>query len=100
MDSQAERLIFHTDLQVEIVRAPLPDLGPRQVLIRVTRSHVSAGSEMNFFRLNPPDGPVKSRPLGYMTVGRVIAIGDAVTEYASGDRVLTCGSHGSHWLSS
>jgi threonine dehydrogenase-like Zn-dependent dehydrogenase len=98
MGIQAEQLIFHSDFRVEVVPVPVADLDSRQVLIRVLRSHVSAGSEMNFFRLNPLGGPVKSRPLGYMTVGRVIGIGDAVTEFAPGDRVLTCGHHGSHWL--
>jgi threonine dehydrogenase-like Zn-dependent dehydrogenase len=53
---------------------------------------------MNFFRLNPADGPLKRTPLGYMTVGRVERIGDDVTEFAVGERVLACGNHGSHWL--
>lgn len=98
METQRERLIFGTDFHVDTECEPLPSLGPRQVLVRVSRSHVSAGSEMNFFRLNPPDGPRRRRPLGYMTVGRVAAMGEAVTDYALDDRVLTCGSHGSHWI--
>jgi threonine dehydrogenase-like Zn-dependent dehydrogenase len=98
MESQSERLLFRSDFRVEIEREPLPTLEPRQVLVQVTRSHVSAGSEMNFFRLNPPGGPLQRRPLGYMTVGRVARVGSAVTEFAPGDRVLTCGLHGSHWV--
>jgi threonine dehydrogenase-like Zn-dependent dehydrogenase len=68
------------------------------VLVKNDRTQVSSGSEMNFFRLNPVDGPLQRRQLGYMTIGRVIAVGDGVTEYAPGDRVLTCGPHTSHWL--
>ncbi|HKG24724.1 MAG TPA: zinc-binding alcohol dehydrogenase [Thermomicrobiales bacterium] len=98
MDSIAVRLIFRSDFGVEEERYDVPEPGPRQVLVRVTRSQVSAGSEMNFYRLNPPDGPLVRQPLGYMTVGRVEQIGGGVTGFAPGDRVLTCGYHGSHWL--
>jgi threonine dehydrogenase-like Zn-dependent dehydrogenase len=98
MESEGVRLIFRSDFVVEEERFPVPDPGPRQVLVRISRSQVSAGSEMNFYRLNPVDGPLQRTPLGYMTVGRVERIGDGVTEFVPGDRVLTCGYHGSHWL--
>jgi threonine dehydrogenase-like Zn-dependent dehydrogenase len=92
------RLIFRSDFGVEEERFDVPEPAPRQVLVRVSRSQVSAGSEMNFYRLNPVDGPLKRTLLGYMTVGRVERVGDGVSEFAPGDRVLTCGHHGSHWL--
>lgn len=98
MTPQAARLIFRSDLTVETERYDVPEPAPRQVLVRVARSHVSAGTEMNFFRQNPIDGPIRRTPLGYMTVGRVARVGDDVTEFAVADRVLTCGNHGSHWL--
>jgi threonine dehydrogenase-like Zn-dependent dehydrogenase len=98
MTSTATRLIFRSDLRVEEEVYEVPEPGPRQVLVRVSRSQVSAGSEMNFYRLNPPDGPLQRRPLGYMTVGRIERVGAGVSEYAPGDRVLTSGNHGSHWL--
>jgi 2-desacetyl-2-hydroxyethyl bacteriochlorophyllide A dehydrogenase len=92
------RLVFRSDGRVETEEYAVPEPGPRQVLVRVHRSHVSAGTEMNFFRLNPPDGPLQRTPLGYMTVGTVERVGDEISEYAPGDRVLTCGHHGSYWL--
>jgi L-iditol 2-dehydrogenase len=95
---KATRLIFRSDFGVEEERYDIPIPGPNQILVRVARSHVSAGSEMNFYRLNPPDGPLKRQPLGYMTVGHVAQIGPGITGFAPGDRVLTCGHHGSHWL--
>ena len=98
MNATGTRLVFRSDGQVEQERYPLSEPGPRQVLVRVERSHVSAGSEMNFFRLNPPDGPLARARLGYMTVGRIEQVGGEVREYGTGDRVLTCGHHGSHWL--
>lgn len=98
MASKGVRLIFRSDFVVEEERFEVPEPGPRQVLVRVSRSQVSAGSEMNFYRQNPVDGPLKRTPLGYMTVGRVERVGDGVTEFVPGERVLTLGHHGSHWL--
>jgi 2-desacetyl-2-hydroxyethyl bacteriochlorophyllide A dehydrogenase len=97
-DETALRLLFRSDLRVEVERFPVPESGPRQVLIRVGRSQVSAGTEMNFFRTHPVDGPLARTPLGYMTVGRVERVGADVDEFAPGERVLACGVHGSHWL--
>lgn len=98
MGSTGRRLIFRSDFGVEEEQFDIPTPGPKQVLVRVSRSQISAGSEMNFYRLNPPDGPLKRQPLGYMTVGHVEQVGDGVTGFAPGDRVLSCGFHGSHWL--
>jgi len=98
MAETGTRLIFRSDFVVDQETFDIPEPGQHQVLMKVDRSQVSAGSEMNFFRLNPVDGPVQRRQLGYMTVGRVTAVGDGVTMYAPGDRVLTCGHHASHWL--
>jgi threonine dehydrogenase-like Zn-dependent dehydrogenase len=98
MNPQATRLIFRSDFGVEEERYDVPTPGPNQILVRVSRSHVSAGTEMNFYRLNPADGPLKRQPLGYMTVGYVEQIGSNVTGFAPGDRVVTCGRHGSHWV--
>ena len=98
MSATGVRLVFRSDLRVEVERFAVPEPGARQVLVRVARSQVSAGSEMNFYRLNPPDGPLRRTPLGYMTVGRVERVGPGVAEFAPGDRVLTCGHHASHWL--
>ncbi|MEP7199228.1 MAG: zinc-binding dehydrogenase, partial [Chloroflexota bacterium] len=74
-----------------------------QLLVRVARSQVSAGSEMNFLRHGaagyglPPGSPSRMA-IGYMTVGRIAAIGDGVTGYTVGERVVTGGTHASHHL--
>lgn len=92
------QLVLHSDRTVRLEEYPIPEPGSRQILVAVARSYVSAGSEMNFFRHNPPDGPPRSAAVGYMTVGRVEAVGPGVEGFAPGDRVLTCGNHCSHWL--
>jgi threonine dehydrogenase-like Zn-dependent dehydrogenase len=95
---QGVQLHFWNDYRVEAERFDLPEPGPRQLLIRVTHSQVSAGSEMNFYRENPVDGPPVKAQLGYMTTGVVAAIGSGVTDFAVGDRVVTSHSHASHHL--
>ena len=81
----------------------MPEPGPRQVLVRVARSHVSAGSEMNFLRHGAagyglPPGTPDQVPIGYMAVGRIAALGSGVQGNSVGERVLTGGNHASHWL--
>ena len=82
---------------MEIETFEVPEPGPGQVLVRINRSQVSAGSETRAF---PNDafnrGP--ERPMGYNTVGRVVSSGPGMEEYKPGDRVITFGNHGTHWL--
>lgn len=106
--TKGKRLIVAPGPRVEIEEFNLPEPGPHQFLVRVTRSQISAGSEMNFVRhgargySSRPElntgAQEDGRPLGYMTVGIVEKVGPGVTAYAPGDRVLTSGNHGSYWL--
>ncbi len=95
---RARRLFASPGPTLEIREIELPEPGPGQVLVRVTHSYVSAGSEMNFFRVNPPGSQAEARPLGYMTVGRVEYVGEEVNGFKVGDRVLTSGLHGDRHL--
>jgi threonine dehydrogenase-like Zn-dependent dehydrogenase len=74
-----------------------PDPGPNQLLVRVTRSQVSAGSEINAFRTGSADNPTP-RPIGYTTVGRVEQVGAGVEGFRAGDRVLAYGHHATYCL--
>ena len=101
--TRGQRLIFSPGPRVTLEAFDVPAPVGQQVVVRVLRSQVSAGSEMNFLRHGPvafgfKDPTVTTTPLGYMAVGRVSAIGPAVTGFKVGDRVLTNGPHGSHWL--
>jgi 2-desacetyl-2-hydroxyethyl bacteriochlorophyllide A dehydrogenase len=74
-----------------------PDPGPHQILVRVTRSQVSAGSEINAFRSGSASDPTP-RATGYTTAGRVEKVGSGVEGFEPGDRVLAYGNHGSYCL--
>lgn len=97
------RLIFSSSPASVVLEAfELPTVGSCQVLVRNSRTHVSAGSEMNFLRYGPvayglSEGTPRAN-IGYMTAGRIIAAGAEVDGFAVGDRVFTGGSHASHTI--
>ena len=82
--------------RVELESFEVPEPGSGQVLIRVHRSQISAGSEKNVMVEGP--GADGGRPMGYTTPGHVLAVGSGVDDLKPGDRVLAFGNHGSHWL--
>jgi threonine dehydrogenase-like Zn-dependent dehydrogenase len=70
---------------IEIGEAPVPEIGPRQMLIENQVSAVSPGSELRSLFEGTRFPRVGGT--GYMGAGVVSAIGDAVTEFSVGDRV-------------
>lgn len=95
---QTKRLFASPGPRLSVVEVETPEPGPGQLLVRVSHSHVSAGSEMNYFRHNPPGSGGQPAPIGYMTVGRIVQVGPGVAGYTVGERVLTAGYHGDYWL--
>ncbi len=95
---QARRLFASPGPRLEIRTVDIPNPGPGQILVRVTHSQVSAGTEMNYFRQNPPGSGAAAEPIGYMAVGRIAALGPDVAGFSVGERVLTAGHHGDAWL--
>ena len=101
----ARRLMFVSSASapcVELESFPIPEPRAHQILVRNTHTQVSAGSETNFLRFGPqsyglPDGQLRAN-IGYMTAGRIIAIGEGVSGFAVGDRVTTSAAHASHSL--
>ena len=96
MNETGRRLVFVGRDRVEVEQFDVPSPGPGQVLVRVHRSQVSAGSEKNGI-LSATSSDVR-RPLGYTTIGRVLEVGAGVDDSRPGDRVIAYGNHGSHWL--
>ena len=77
--------------------------GPGEVLVRVNRTQVSAGSEKGRFRgASRPDPRTPlgyyPEPPGYTAAGRIQALGPGVEGFAIGDRVFAFGRHQSHLL--
>jgi L-iditol 2-dehydrogenase len=85
----SERAAVMTGLaEMQIQDRPVPDLEPQQALVRIHAVGV-CGSDSAYFRIGRigdyvVDGPIV---LGHETAGEVVALGDAVTNVAVGDRV-------------
>jgi len=97
MEMRGKRLVFSPGTTVRVEESDVPEPGPRQLLVRVARSQVSAGSELNGIRALNAAGH-GSRLSGYTTAGRVVAVGPGVEGPRPGDRVLAFGNHASHHL--
>jgi NADPH2:quinone reductase len=75
----------------EEVPDPVP--GPGEMLVDVEVVSIEGGDTLN--RLG---GPLATVPhiVGYQSAGKVLSVGDDVTGFAVGDRVVGIGFHGSH----
>ena len=119
MSKIGRRLVKIGGGHLELETFEVPEPGPGEVLVRVHRSQVSAGSEKSDLldKESPQSAVIRKartfatrarasdesqnevqRFSGYTTVGRVQAAGAGMEEYKPGDRVLAPGVHGSHWL--
>ena len=83
---------------MEIESFEVPEPGPGQVLVRIHRTQVSAGTEISWFFLESKHEAKQRRPLGYTAVGHVLAVGPEMDRFKPGDRVLTSCSHSTHGL--
>lgn len=76
---------------VTMVEVERPEPGPGQMLVRVTRSLISRGSEL--FRRYILEEAVSPDIMGYSDVGEVVALGPDVDRYALGQRVMVNAPH-------
>jgi len=69
----------------------IPEIGPREVLVKVQRSLISRGSELGgrYLRETAVDPAV----MGYAAVGEIDRVGDDVAELCVGDRVSALKPH-------
>ena len=93
---QGSRLVFHPGMRVDVEEFTVAAPGANEVLVRVSRSQVSAGTELNLLRGMERGGHHAGYP-GYAAVGRVLDVGEGITDFAPGCRVLTMGRHATHW---
>ena len=72
---------------------PDPTAGPGEVLVKVAFVSIEGGDTLNRLR-----GEMNHVPhvVGYQCSGVVVALGENVTTFALGDRVVTTGVDGSH----
>jgi len=102
--TERRTLHFTGARSVELIREYCPTPGPGQVLVATSRSLISTGTELTVYTRNFAPGthwdnwatyPFLS---GYLSAGRVIALGAGVTNWALGDRIASRANHTSHVL--
>ncbi len=84
------KTILVTPKHFEIKETPVPEPGPREVLIKV--SYVGmCGSDIHGFEFGPfipPKDPTQEIGLGHEVSGEVVKVGSEVTKLKPGDHVL------------
>ncbi|GIS68360.1 MAG: zinc-binding alcohol dehydrogenase [Dehalococcoidia bacterium] len=87
--------------RIEIEEFNVPKISDKQVLVRVSRTQVSAGSETTFVTGEHMSESEKEAPryTGYTSIGNVLEAGKSMTLFKPGNRVFTYGIHASHWVS-
>ncbi len=102
---QGTRVVVPEPYRVVTESFDIPDPGPGQVLIATEASAVSAGTELAIYTgihqwLGDPNRVWPKFPFipGYSAVGRIVAVGEGITSFAAGDRVIWSGRHQSHAL--
>lgn len=80
---------IHGDGSVTVEEVPMPELGPKEVVVETAVSLISAGTECGGLRrLREKPSDAASRTTGYSTAGTIIALGEEVTEFEVGQRVI------------
>ncbi len=82
-------VLIHGDGSLTVGEQPLPEMGPKEILMKTAVSLISAGTEtagIKHLRAHPREA--EPHVTGYSTAGTVIAVGSEVTEFAVGDRII------------
>jgi threonine dehydrogenase-like Zn-dependent dehydrogenase len=99
MSKMGKQLVVDASGQVQVQEFPVPSPTSDQVLVRITTTQMSAGSELNAVRSRLAGRATGATQVGYTAIGRVEAVGSNVTTGVKiGDRVLCGANHCSHWL--
>src|ERR1043166_10053275 len=95
-------IVFTGKEKLELVHQALEEPKAGELLVETTRTLISTGTETICYTRNFAPGThwddwVKYPfPPGYSHVGRVIAVGEGVQEWKTGDRVASGAGHTSH----
>lgn len=78
--------------ELELRDVDTPEAGPNRVLIEIHSTGVNRGEIIGMAAMQSANPAAKPRPSGIEFAGEVIALGEGVTNWAVGDRVMGRGS--------
>lgn len=85
MAETMQAAVFVEPGRIELVRKPIPDVGPLDALIRVTTTTI-CGTDIHILKGEYP--VARGLTVGHEPVGRIEKLGSAVTGYREGQRVI------------
>ncbi|UCU26768.1 zinc-binding dehydrogenase [Mycoplasma anserisalpingitidis] len=85
LPKEMKALVFQAKGKIEIVKKPVPQVGPNDLLIKVTTTTI-CGTDIHIKKGEYPVVP--GLTIGHESVGTVAAYGDNVTGFELGERVL------------
>src|SRR6201747_2303146 len=77
--------VFRGRERIQLESVPVPACGLNDAIVKITLTTI-CGTDVHIWREEYPVAP--GRIIGHEPVGIIAALGDAVTGYALGDRVL------------
>jgi 2-desacetyl-2-hydroxyethyl bacteriochlorophyllide A dehydrogenase len=96
---KSTNIVFTGPRQAECIEEDLPDPQPGEITVQTTLSHISTGTESWCYRGEFDTATHWDRWVrypfhpGYSNVGRVVRVGDGITELQKGDRVWSPAQH-------
>jgi len=75
---------YHSGTDIRLEERPRPTIGPGEVLVRVRASGICGSDVMEWYRAKHAP-----RVLGHEIAGEIDEVGEGVTRFTSGDRVVT-----------
>lgn len=89
VDEKMKGLVVTPDKKIELVPdIPMPVIGTYEALVKTECCMICNGTDMEIIRGGLPEAPNFPLMLGHESAGRVVAVGDKVTTYQIGDRVI------------
>ena len=79
---------------IQLEEVPIPEINSDQIRVKTDTTLISRGSEL--FRRYILEAAVPPSIMGYSLTGTVEAIGDRITDYSIGDRVMVVAPHAEH----
>lgn len=92
-------IVFTGRSQVELLEADIPVAGANQVLVKLEVSQISTGTELTYLEGNVGQGSAWEKDIvfprypGYSGIGKIVAVGEGVSEELIGKRIGTSLKH-------
>ncbi len=87
MDEMTVAVLYGKE-DIRIEKRPIPKVGPGQMLVKITYVGI-CGTDLEFYKLGVATTPLP-KILGHENSGVVVEVGEGVTDFKVGDRVI-CG---------